>query len=328
MHAHQTPRRDATPESDSFAQALLTGLSSRPRALPAKFFYDAEGSALFEKICDLPEYYPTRTDMAILERDAAAMADRIGADAELIEFGAGSSRKVRTLLGALVRPRRYVPIDISGEHLTQAIEPLAADYPGLSIRPLIADYTRPFALPSPAAGTRRRVGFFPGSTVGNFTPEEAIVFLHRAAGLLAGGGLLIGVDLVKEPARLHAAYNDAAGVTAAFNLNLLARANRETASDFDLARFAHYAFYNAPLSRIEMHLVSRRRQTVTVLGRSFGFAEGEAIHTENSYKYTVESFRALAETAGFLPGPVWTDAERLFSVHWLDAPRRGAVGPL
>ena len=310
------------PQSNDFARALIAGLSSRPRTLPAKFFYDSAGSALFDRICELPEYYPTRTEIDILTRNAGDMAQLMGPDVELVEFGAGSGRKVRILLDALAQPRRYLPIDISGDHLTAAMAQLEADFPELAVRPVVADYTRPFALAPLGPGIRRRVGFFPGSTIGNFTPDEAVSFLKTAASLLRGGGLLIGADTVKDPHLLHLAYNDKAGVTAAFNLNVLARANRELGSNFDLARFAHYAFYNAPLQRIEMHLVSRGSQSVDVLGRTLSFAEGEAIHTENSYKFTVDGFRALAAAAGFRPGPVWQDTARMFSVHWLDGPPR------
>jgi dimethylhistidine N-methyltransferase len=213
-----------------------------------------------------------------------------------------------------------VPIDISGEHLEAAAQRLRTDYPQLGVQPLVADYTMPLVLPSLGEGLGQRVGFFPGSTLGNFSPEEALAFLQLAQRLLRGGGLLLGVDLVKDPARLHAAYNDAEGVTAAFNLNLLRRANRELGTDFDLEGFWHTAFYNAPLRRIEMHLVSRRAQTVTLDGQRFHFEEGETIHTENSYKFTVDGLQALAVKAGLRPAAVWTDPERLFSVHWLQSP--------
>jgi dimethylhistidine N-methyltransferase len=227
---------------------------------------------------------------------------------------------VRVLLDALEAPARYLPIDISGEHLAAAAAQLRQDYPHLEVQPVIADYTRRLLLPAPLAGAGRRIGFFPGSTIGNFTPDEALHFLGLAAQVLRGGALLLGADLVKDPHLLHAAYNDAQGVTAAFNLNLLARANRELGTGFQLDRFAHYAFYNAPLARIEMHLVSRCTQVVEVCGRASEFEEGETLHTENSYKFTVDGLRALAQHAGFRPGPVWTDAQRLFSVHWLHAP--------
>ena len=311
-----------TVEAGDFARELLAGLAQRPRSIAPKFFYDAAGSALFDRICELPEYYPTRTELEILSRHAGEMAACIGPDAELVEFGAGSSRKVRLLLDARDREgvRRYVPVDISVEHLAGAVELLRADYPGLDVRPLAADFTRPLTLPARDAVPARRAGFFPGSSIGNFTPEEAEAFLREAAVLLAGGGLLIGVDLVKDPAVLHAAYNDAEGVTAAFNLNVLARANRELGADFDLDAFAHYAFYEPRRQRIEMHLQSLRRQQVRLCGRVFDIAEGESLHTENSYKYSIEGFRDLARRAGFQPKAVWCDDRRWFSVHWLQGP--------
>lgn len=300
--------------SADFARDLIAGLRTSPRAVSPKYFYDAEGSRLFDLICELPEYYPTRTELALLARHAGEMAALIGPEAEIVEFGAGASRKVRLLLDALDSPRRYVPVDISGEHLEVAAQALRADYLALEVRPLVADFTQGLDLP-PTAG--RRVGFFPGSSIGNFDPEAAEHLLRQMAGWLDGGGLLIGVDLVKDPARLHAAYNDAQGVTAAFNLNLLARANRELGADFDLAGFAHYAHYNPDAQRIEMHLLSRRAQRVALCGEAHHFAEGEALHTENSYKHTVEGFHALAARAGFEPGAVWVDAARDFSLHWL-----------
>lgn len=311
--------------SGEFETDLLAGLDRRPRSIAPKYFYDARGSELFDRICALPEYYPTRTELAILGECAGQIAARIGAEADLIEFGAGSLTKVQRLLDALdshaARPR-YIPIDISGQHMEDAAQALRRAYPGLEVLPVIADYTQPFTLPDPTPG-RRRVGFFPGSTVGNFSPGEALAFLQRAARLLSGGGLLVGVDLVKEPAVLHAAYNDAQGVTGQFNLNLLRRANEELGADFDLDGFAHYAPYVPTRQSVEMHLVSRRRQTVTVAGQRFTFEEGESLHTESSHKFTVEGFQALAARAGFRPGPVWTDARRLFSVHWLE----GAPAP-
>lgn len=305
-----------------FGQDLLDALGRWPRAISPKYFYDARGSALFDAICDLPEYYPTRTELGILRRHAGEIAAQIGPQADIVEYGAGSLRKVRLLLDAADRPARFVPVDISGEHLTQAAAALRADYPGLAVEPVVADYTQPFQLPERGAGAApgRRIGFFPGSTIGNFSHDEALRFLRMAARQLRGGALLLGADLVKDPARLHAAYNDSQGVTAAFNLNLLARANRELGADFDLGAFAHAAFYNAPQSRIEMHLMSLARQRVHVLGRSFELEEGETLHTENSHKFTPDSLRALAKAAGFVPGPVWTDPERLFSLHWLEAP--------
>lgn len=314
----RAPFRGAQPLSE-FGRELQAGLSRRARSVSPKFFYDVEGSALFDRICELPEYYPTRTELGILTDCAAEIAQQIGPNAEIIEFGAGSLTKVRLLLDALETPRRYLPIDISGEHLEAAAERLRADYPQLVVQPVAADYTMPLVLPAPGEGAGRRVGFFPGSTLGNFTPDEALNFLQLAARLLRGGGLLLGVDLVKDPALLHAAYNDAQGVTAAFNLNLLRRANAELGADFDLDAFDHAAFYNAPLQRIEMHLVSRCAQSVVLNGETFAFAEGETLHTEHSHKFTVDGLRSLAVRAGFRPVAVWTDPERLFSVHWLAA---------
>lgn len=301
-----------------FCRDLRTALATRPHAISPKYFYDAEGSRLFDRICELPEYYPTRTELGILERHAAEFAALAGPRAEIVEFGAGSLRKVRLLLQAFEEPARYLPIDISGEHLAGAAAQLRAELPGLEVRPVVADYTQALELPRAEGG--RRIGFFPGSTLGNFTPEEARAFLERAAGVLRGGALLLGADLVKDPHVLHGAYNDAQGVTAAFNLNLLARANRELGARFALDQFAHYAFYNAPLQRIEMHLISRERQSVLLAGERFELEEGESLHTENSYKFTIAGLRALARQAGFRPGPAWTDPQGLFSVHWLHAP--------
>jgi dimethylhistidine N-methyltransferase len=306
---------DGQPVVSPFARELLAGLRAQPRAVSPKWFYDEAGSVLFERITELPEYYPTRTELALLERHAPEMAERIGPGAEIVEFGAGASRKVRLLLSALVAPRRFLPIDISGDHLEQAAEQLRRDHPGLTVLPVVSDFTRSLELPPPEGP---RVGFFPGSSIGNFDPPQALRLLRQMAGWLAGGGLLIGVDLVKDPALLHAAYNDAQGVTAAFNLNLLARANRELGADFDLAQWAHAAFYNPPRSRIEMHLVSRRRQAVTLCGERIEFAEGDSVHTESSCKYTVEGFQRLAQAAGWTPQAVWVDDARWFSLHWIE----------
>ena len=315
---------DLHPTPASFRDEVLRGLASRPRSIPPKFFYDEEGSRLFQEICELPEYYLTRTEIGILRAHAGEMAEHIGLGRLLIEFGSGSSEKVRLLLGAL-RPAAYMPLDISREHLWSASRTLAAEYPDVAVHAVCTDYTQDMALPydSPdnAAGDQiglRKLAFFPGSSVGNFDPEGALAFMHRVSRLVQpDGGLLIGVDLKKDPRLLHAAYNDAQGVTAAFNLNLLARMNRELEADFDLASFRHRAFYDEGLGRIEMHLVSLRDQTVTVAGEQFHFEPGEGIHTENSYKYGLEEFQALAAQAGFRPVKVWTDPARLFSVHYL-----------
>jgi L-histidine Nalpha-methyltransferase len=301
-----------------FAQAVLAGLGAQPKRVPSKYFYDREGSALFDRICELPEYYPTRTEMGLLRRHAGEIAAFIGSDATLIEYGAGALKKIGVLLDALDKPRAYVPIDISGDFLRAMAENLKKQYPDLGVQPVVADFTRQFALPA-SVGGGRRVGFFPGSTIGNLDRKDAIAFLRRAAMQLKNGGLLIGVDLVKDPAILHAAYNDAAGVTEAFNKNLLLRANRELDADFDPDNFAHYAFYNPAMQRIEMHLMSLVQQFVTLCGRRISFAEGETIHTENSHKYTVAGFQALAQEAGFTPRAVWCDPAQLFSLHWLEA---------
>jgi dimethylhistidine N-methyltransferase len=300
-----------------FARALIDGLNTKPKWLPCKFFYDAEGSALFDRICELPEYYPTRTEIGLLARHAHEIARAMGDDIALIEFGAGALTKVNLILDALVGPRAYVPIDISGEYLRQMAARLAELRPGLKVEPIVADFTKPLALPN-AIGDARRIGFFPGSTIGNMDACEALAFLRKAAAVLKGGGMLIGVDLVKDPNILHAAYNDAQGVTAAFNKNLLARANRELDAGFDLDRFAHYAFYNPHLRRIEMHLMSLGDQSVSIASHDIAFADGETIHTENSHKYSLDGFRALATQAGFTPRQVWTDPRRLFSLHWLE----------
>ena len=303
-----------------FASDMARALSSSPRSISPKYFYDAPGSRLFDRICELPEYYPTRTELEILRIHAGEIASQMGPQAEIVEFGAGSCAKVRLLLDAMDRPARYLPIDISGEHLAASAAQLRVQYPVLDVQPVVADYTRRLLLPAQLRGAGQRVGFFPGSTIGNFTPQEALHFLEVTGQVLRGGALLLGADLVKDPAVLHAAYNDAEGVTADFNLNLLARANRELGTGFVLDQFAHSAFYNAPLRRIEMHLVSRCRQQVELAGLLHAFEEGETLHTENSYKFTIDGLREMAVRAGYRPGPVWTDRQRMFSLHWLHAP--------
>jgi dimethylhistidine N-methyltransferase len=310
--------RDLAPEEESFRDAVLAGLARRQKAIPCRFLYDARGSALFEKICETPEYYPTRTESRILEDNAAAIAALIGPGAQLVEFGSGASRKVRTLLRAFEAPAGYIAIDISRAMLRRAAQRLADVFPELPILAVCADYTQPLdpATLPPAPG--RRLGFFPGSSIGNFTPAEALAFLAGCRPALGkGGGMLIGVDLQKDTGRLDAAYNDAQGVTAAFTLNLLERMNRELDADFEPRRFAHDAAYNPAAARVEIYLRSLADQIVTVAGRAIRLAKGERIHTEYSYKYTVESFRRLAARAGFRPVETWTDGDRLFSVHFL-----------
>jgi dimethylhistidine N-methyltransferase len=309
---------DLEPAVEAFADAVLAGLARPQKSIPAKYFYDARGAKLFEAICALDEYYPTRTEIGILHAHARALAEWIGEDSHLIEFGSGNSFKVGILLRALRRPQSYVAIDISRDSLMAGADVVATDHPAVRVIAVCADYTHPLRLPELPPGPR--LGFFPGSTIGNFTPGESVAFLKTAAGVVAGGGLLIGVDLKKDPAVLHAAYNDSKGVTAEFNLNLLRRVNAELGGTFDLAAFSHHAFYDPEKGRIEMHLVSKKPQRVRVMDRAFAFAAGETIHTENSYKYTVEEFQALAREAGFTPASVWIDDDRLFSVHHLKAP--------
>jgi L-histidine Nalpha-methyltransferase len=313
--ASPAPRAD--PDRADFARAVLAGFASKPRSLPCRFFYDARGSALFEEITQLEEYYPTRVETALLETYGAEIAARMGNARILVEFGSGSSRKTSLLLSALQRVSVYVPIDVAGESLAEAAEWLSERHDGLAIRPLVADFTKTRTLPV-VARRRPKLGFFSGSTIGNLTHEEARAFLANAARLLGKeSAFLVGVDLKKEPAILLPAYNDRRGVTAAFNLNLLARINRELDGDIDLTRFAHDAVYDEVQGRIEMHLVSLARQTVRVLGREFRFAKGERVHTENSHKYSIEDFQALARSAGWTPVQAWTDEKRLFSLHLL-----------
>jgi dimethylhistidine N-methyltransferase len=305
-------------DADSgFLNDVLHGLACPTKWLPCKYLYDAEGSRLFDRICTLEEYYPTRTEVAILQARRHEVARLAGPGAALVELGSGSSLKVRILLDALEAPAAYVPIDISRSHLLMAAADLAGDHPGLPVVPVCADYTRPFPLPEAAAGPK--LGFFPGSTIGNFDPPDARDFLASVAETLGpGAGLVIGADLKKDPAVLEAAYDDSAGVTAAFNLNLLRRINRELGGDFDLARFAHEARWNDAAGRVEMHLVSAAAQTVRIGGEAFAFEAGESIHTENSHKYALAEFRTLAASAGWRPVEAWTDDAGLFSVHYLE----------
>jgi L-histidine N-alpha-methyltransferase len=313
----QTAHRSAVDEHSAFARDVLAGLSARRKTLPPKYFYDRAGSLLFERITGLPEYYPTRTEIALLHEHAAAIAEKLPERGALIEFGSGSSRKVRLLLAAAPRLAAYVPVDISPELMNEEAARLRAEFPAIQILPLETDFTQPFELPA-AIASLPRAGLFPGSTIGNFEPYEACSFLAHAGRMLGDGAVLIvGVDLIKDRAVLHAAYNDAAGVTAQFNLNLLARMNRELGANFNLGTFEHHAFYNPELHRIEMHLASVKRQKVRLCGETIDFRAGETIHTENSYKYTVASFQALAKGSGWSPLAVWTDADQYFSLHLL-----------
>lgn len=300
-----------------FLADVREGLSKSHKTLSPKYFYDADGSELFEAITALPEYYPTRTEVGILDRRGPEIAALLPKAAALVEFGSGSTAKLRRLLRHLPDLAAYVPVDVSGEFLAAQAETLRGDFPDLVVEPVVADFTRPFALPD-TVGMAPRAGFFPGSTVGNFEPAEAEILLDRFGEILGPDAFLIlGVDLVKDTSRLEAAYDDAAGVTAAFNMNLLKRINRELGGDFDLDSFRHRAVFNPKASRIEMHLVSRKDQTVRIAGDGFAFRKGETIHTESSYKYTLDSFRDLAAKAGWRSVTAWTDPEALFSVHML-----------
>jgi len=295
----------------SFLDDVIAGLSLPQKALPPKYFYDATGSRLFEKICRLPEYYLTRAELSLTRANLSSIARFAGRGCELLEYGSGESLKTRLLIRAL-RPKAYLPVDISETALASAAARLRRQFPWLRIVPIVGDFSRPLDLP-PARGPR--TAYFPGSTIGNLTPEEAHGFLAHARA--QAGRMLVGTDLRKDANLLHAAYNDSRGVTAAFNLNLLARINRELGGDFDLRRFSHYAFYNAGRGRIEMHLISLERQVVKISRDRFRFERGESIHTENSYKYSPAEFRALAANAGFRQARVWTDRKGLFALHAL-----------
>lgn len=303
-----------------FATDVIAGLSEEQKTIPCKYLYDQRGSQLFDAICETPEYYPTRTEIALLEEHAEEISDLMGAGAHLIEFGSGSSIKVRIILDAAPALASYVPVDISRDHLMHAASLVSKDYPNLNVLPVAADFTRPFSLPE-SINTGRKIGFFPGSTIGNFATDEAAAFLSNAARLVKlGGGLLIGADLIKDPKILNAAYNDKGGVTSKFSLNLLRRINREIGGNFDAARFRHQAQYNPNTERVEIFIESRDEQTVRVNGSTFEFGAGERIHTEYSHKYNVDGFQDLARKAGFAPRKVWVDAENLFSVHYLEVP--------
>jgi len=308
----------AVVQPDNFLQDVLAGLALAQKALPAKYFYDARGSELFEAICELPEYYPTRAEIALTQAHIEDIARFAGEGCELIEYGSGASTKTRILINRF-RPAAYVPVDISVTALRNAAAQLAAEFSWLTIRAVSGDFGRPLAI-SAFDGAGRKVVYFPGSTIGNLTREESLSFLHLTRGQVGpGGAMLVGVDLKKDPNILHAAYNDSQGITARFNLNMLVRINEELGGDFAPGRFAHYAFYNAPMGRVEMHLASKVRQTVNVGSHRFWFEAGESIHTENSCKYSVDEFRALAAQAGFRSEKVWLDADGLFSLHGLVA---------
>lgn len=315
---------DAHPGIEDLRRAVLHGLAASPKALPPKFFYDRRGSELFDAICELPEYYQTRTETEILRRCVPELAAMIGNECLLVELGSGASKKVRLLLGEL-RPSGYLGLDISKEFLLAATRRLARDYPWLEVHAACVDFSHRLEVPD-LERFSQRLAFYPGSSIGNFDPPQAQALLGHIGGLVGpGGNLLIGVDLRKSAHRLNAAYNDAAGITRAFNLNLLERIRRELDSDIPLQDFEHYAFYNPGPGRIEMHLVSRRSLRLRIEDRWFHMHAGESIHTENSYKYTAEGFAALAAEVGWSQTRVWTDPECLFSVQLLayQGPQKG-----
>lgn len=315
---------DCGVDRETFLADVLAGLSQEPKRLPPKYFYDRRGSELFDRICQVDEYYLTRTEAKILREQGSQIARQLGPGCVLFEPGSGSSEKVRLLLEHLDRPAAYVPIEISESHLRRAAARLKRDFPELAVLPVCADFLGSYQLPKLPKPHGRRVVFFPGSTLGNFEPPQAERFLERMAALAGpGGGVLLGLDLVKSPQRLVAAYNDQQGVTAAFNRNLLQRINRELGADFDLDQFAHRAFYNPVRQRIEMHLESLAEQVVTIDEHRIAFEAGESIHTENSYKYSLGSFARLARRAGLSVEHQWTDPQRLFSVQLLSVPQSG-----
>jgi len=312
----------SAPESSDFLADVIAGLSSNPRALPCKYFYDERGAALFQKICDLPEYYITRTEIDILDRNRADIASHLGPDIELIGLGTGAGTKTRILIEALERPAVYIPVDISEKQLRESTVLFRKIFPDLEILPVCADYLQPVVLPSSSRKATRNIVYFPGSTIGNFEPTEALEFLRRIANFSCrGGGLLIGVDLKKDRRVLEAAYNDSADVTAQFNLNLLERVNRELAADFDLDQWRHLAIYNSSAGRIEMHLISEIDQFVHLDEQEFHVRRGEKIITEFSYKYAPEEFAALAGKAGFEFVRMWSDDARLFGVLYFTCSR-------
>lgn len=313
--ARAEPAQPQDADTALFAADVVRGLTATPKRVPAKYFYDDTGSLLFERITDLPEYYPTRCEMSILRNQANEIAKLIPDGAALVEFGAGANKKARILLKAAPQLAAYVPVDICGEMIERESAELRSDFPEIKVLPVTADFTKPFELPAEVNGAPR-VGFFPGSTIGNFEPHEAATFLAHTGKILGPGALLvIGVDLIKPAEVLKAAYNDQAGVTAKFNLNLLKRINRELGGTFKLDCFEHHAFYNRERNRIEMHLASLKRQKVKVAGETIDFRAGETIHTENSYKYSVKSLTALARGVGWQPVAAWTDANSYFSIQ-------------
>lgn len=312
---------DLAPAHDDFREQFVAGLSRRPRMLPSKFFYDENGAALFGKICELPEYYITSTEMRILREHGREIAAAFGPEIELIGLGTGAGTKTRLLLEHLDSPTAYLPVDISGEQLAQSTIRFSRLFPALEILPVCADYIEPFELPAAMRRPKRKIVYFPGSTIGNLEPAAAGQFLTKIR-LMAesGGGALIGADLKKSKTILERAYNDSAGVTAQFNLNLLRRANRELGANFNLAQWQHFACYNETVGRIEMHLISSKTQSVSIAGMKFDFADGEHVITEFSYKYAPEELIALAGGAGLQFQELWTDAEKLFGLFFFTVP--------
>ena len=308
---------DLAPKTAEVRDAAVAGLSRTPKTLPPWLFYDQRGSRLFESITHQPEYYPTRCELSILRKHGQSIAETLGDGCCLIELGSGSSAKVRTLLRVLRRPEGYVAIDVSGQQLRETVTELSRDYPAIPMTGVVGDFSAETLAFDP--GCARNVAYFPGSTIGNLEPDEAKRFLVAWRPRLAGGGMLVGVDLVKDAKVLHDAYNDPAGVTAAFNRNMLVRLNREAGGRFDPLRFGHRAFWSAWRSRVEMHLQSLDGQRVRCGGETFQFERGETIHTESSYKFTLDGFRALARSAGYEPVAAWTDEREWFSVHYLAA---------
>lgn len=307
-------------ERERFLRDVLEGLSAPRRSIPPKWLYDDRGSRLYERITELPEYYPARTEARILERCAQGIADAVGPGVLVFEYGAGSAKKTVRLLAALARPAAYLPVEIARAALAAACDAIRRRFPRLPVRPVWADFTEPFDLPADDLAARRRLAFFPGSTIGNFEPADAVAIMRRMAGQAGpGGALVVGVDLAKDAATLERAYDDPHGVTAAFDLNLLARVNRELGGDFRLSGFRHRAFYEQSRGRVEMHLESLEPQLVHVAGRAFTFRAGETIHTESSYKFEPRAFDALAAIAGWRPERTWTDERAWFAVRLYSA---------
>ncbi len=309
---------DYEPTAASFLEEALAGLRKPRKTLPCKYFYDERGSELFARICELEEYYPTRTEVAIMHEYVGEMAEAIGPGCAIVEYGIGSALKTRILLERLISPAACIPVDISREFLIRSAKELAGIFPDIEFLPVCANFSEPFELPPTKRKPSRAVAYFPGSTIGNLTSEETAALLRNMAKTCgSGGGLLVGIDLIKEVEKIEAAYNDNLGVTAEFNKNILRRMNRELGSDFDIEKFDHLAFYNSEDRRIESHLVSRADQSVRLGGEVFAFREGETVHTENSHKYDIEDFSAFAAEFGFTAERVWTDAGRLFAVVFL-----------